>query len=158
MIRGLLGAREPEAYRCTLPGVKRPLHILGPYLGPIGGCDRIRPYANILTLLDKYAPRGHVMFEGVLISDNYGQIGEWLEKRGKQAVVAFLDTPLETCLERLNARTENPGNQHVGKKYQAIKKVRGWFLENGKVRVVDISSDTGADTLLKLLQEDGQTN
>lgn len=154
-IYGLLGARDPEAYLCNLPWLKDNLYVLGPYRNRIGGCDRIRPFDNILTLLDKYAPRGHIMFEGVLVSDNYGRVGEWLESKGSASVVVFLDTPLEVCVERVKARTDKPGTQHMERKFKEILKVRGWFLENGKLRVVDASSETAPVVITELLNAPG---
>jgi hypothetical protein len=152
-IFGVLGPKHPEAYTLSVPGVRQPVFILGPYphRGNTGGCDRVQPYDLILLLLDKYSPRGHILFEGSLVSDNYGQIGEWLAARGRDAVVLFLDTPLDVCLERLRARTANAGVKHIAKRYEAIKRVRLKFLDMGKVRVVDTSPQRGYGDVLNLL-------
>lgn len=149
---GCMGARQPEAYRLMVPGVAKPIYVLGPYIANIGGCDRIRPYDSILDLVRKYAAQGHVVFEGVLISDNYGRMGELLESYGKSAVLMYLDTPLEVCLNNIQARTgEGSKTKHVERKFHEIKKVRGWFLENGKVRIEDVSMNTGYPRLMELL-------
>jgi hypothetical protein len=151
-IFGVLGPKHPEAYTLSVPGVRQPVFILGPYphRGNTGGCDRIQPYDLILLLLDKYSPRGHVFFEGSLISDNYGRVGDWLQARGRDAVVLFLDTPLDVCLERLRARTAHAGVKHVAKRYEAIKRVRIKFLHTGKVSVVDASPERSYGEVLKL--------
>lgn len=144
-IIGLCGPRNPEAYEITVPNASRQLYLLGPYWTPTGGCDAIQPYNKILDLLDKYAPKGHVLFEGSLVSDNYGVIGEWLTSHVDLGVVVFfLNTPLEECLTRLRGRTEGAGEKHVAKRFEAIKRVRTRFLAEGKVQVADISSDNTA--------------
>ena len=155
---GLLGARIPEAYCVQVTQADFPIYVLGPYQATAnesydtGGCDRIQPYDKIITLLNKYVDKGNIVFEGSLVSDNYGKIGEWLEKRGREAVVAFLTTPLKDCLSQLRGRTEGAGVKHVEKRYNAVQKVRGKFLAGGKVTVLDISSSTGAETILKCLR------
>jgi len=151
-IWGNIGFRQQEAYECHLDGVADSVYIIGPYMNNIGGCDRIRPYDTILHLLDKYAARGHVVFEGVLISDNFGQVGEWLENKGKKALVVFLDTPLEVCLSNIAGRTEDAGTKHVERKFIEIQKVKGWFIENDKVRVMDVSMKDGLEKVMGALR------
>src|SRR5690606_34634055 len=69
---GCLGLPRAEANELRVPRVAKPVYILGPYSTPTGGCDSIQPYDLILELMEKYAARGHVIFEGVLISSSYG--------------------------------------------------------------------------------------
>jgi hypothetical protein len=95
-------------------GLLTPLFIIGPYTSPCGGCDAITDYKNILPpLISKYARLGDVLFEGLLISGGYGSVGRKLgELRDTwkhKVVFALLDTPLETCLERVNARRRARG-------------------------------------------------
>ena len=41
---GLFAMLKPEAYKCSVvPGIGYPLHVLGPYVTPCGGCDAIQP-------------------------------------------------------------------------------------------------------------------
>lgn len=153
---GLLGEKYHEAYRLNDLNLNQSLFVIGPYFLAkfpltIGGCDRIQPYDNILELLNKYEPKGHVLFEGSLVSDNYGKIGKWLSDRGRDSVVAFLDTPLKECLKRLRNRTEDAGEKNVTKRFEAIQKVRKKFIKENQVRVIDISSDDGANEIRKLL-------
>jgi hypothetical protein len=109
---GLFGLRRPEAYVGALPGVERGVCILGPYDIPTGGCDNIPTYDQVIELLERYAARGHhVVFEGLLISTcRGGVIGEALERRGRDAAILFLDTPVGTCIERVRARRRARGN------------------------------------------------
>ena len=158
-IYGLLGTKQPEAYELAVPKVARPVFVLGPYLTPTGGCDRIQPYDKILDLIEKYAARGHVLFEGVIVSSSYGRVGRLLEKWGQEAVMAFLTTSLEDCLKnvqkRRNARDDarefNPKN--TTSKYNQILKSRTTIAEAGKLRVVDIDPNKGLAQVLSLLRE-----
>src|SRR5262249_29980519 len=59
-IYGALGPRLPEAYELTLP-LCDPVYVIGPYLTPCGGCDRILPFALVPQLIEKYAQQGHVV-------------------------------------------------------------------------------------------------
>ena len=147
------GLRCPEGYKVRLPQVETDVVVLGPYTSKCGGCDRIQPYDLIIDLLNKYEKRGDVLFEGSLVSDNFGRIGEWLEARGPEVVVVFLDTSLDVCLSWLRQRTPGGGTRHVEKRFRAIKRVRQKFIDAGKVRVTDTSPERAHDEVIKLLKE-----
>lgn len=80
-IHGVLGLRRPEAYKLEFKD-RTPVYVLGPYDVPTGGCDAVHPFSLILDLVHKYAPQGHVLFEGSLVSDHYGKMGALLESFG----------------------------------------------------------------------------
>jgi hypothetical protein len=82
-IYGLLGFRAPVAYRLTLDRCSHDVFVLGPYQTNCGGCDAL-DYDVVLDLISKCAPRGHVVFEGALVSSAYGRIGELLVARFNQ--------------------------------------------------------------------------
>lgn len=109
------GARgtRPLVYRVDLNEDGDGIYIIGPYTSPCGGCDAITDYKNILpTLLERYALEGDILFEGLLISGGYGSVGRSLgalRDKGHRVVFALLDTPLETCLERVNGRRRARG-------------------------------------------------
>ncbi len=104
------GKKKPTGYFVNLPG-KRLLYVVGPYETACGGCDAIQPYADIWPRIQRAAEEGHhVLFEGALVSSSYGNIGRALEAYGRSAVFAFLDTPLEVCLERIKQRRAARGN------------------------------------------------
>jgi hypothetical protein len=125
LIYGVLGPRLPEAYLLMLP---QPVYVLGPYLIPCGGCDRIQPFALVPPLIEKYAQRGHVVFEGLLMSTFYGEVGRLTEAH--DSVVMFLDTPLDVCIARVEARRAAAGNfrpfnpKLLIEKYNTIIKVQ----------------------------------
>jgi hypothetical protein len=132
-----------EIYRVATPAyMVKPLYVIGPYENACGGCDAIQPYSEIWPRVEKYAEEGHVIFEGVLISTNYGTIGTSSEKYGRDFVFAFLNTPLDICLERIKARRLARGNTKPLNPYQtewkhkAINKLVAKFTERGRRCVV----------------------
>jgi hypothetical protein len=101
-IFGTLGGHQPEAIK--LDRSPRPLFALGPY--PVAGCDSIVArlgVQGVLDLLEKYSPRGDVIFEGLIISSMFGAIGAWLHNH-PPAIIAVLDVTLAECLAGLIAR------------------------------------------------------
>lgn len=160
----------PEAYEMRLARVKRPVYVLGPYLNNCGGCDAIQPYEHILTLLDKYSKKGHVIFEGVLVSTTYGSIGEWMARWKKEAVFVFLNTKFKVCLERVLQRrgpveladtffddekpvTDERLTENVAAKFKSIDRVRQRVEAEGIMRSVVVDSDGAAARIHQLLQE-----
>lgn len=157
-IYGILGPKKPEAYQLALSKQKF-LYLLGPYHTPAGGADCIQPYENIPVLVEKYAAKGHVLFEGVLISKSKGTVGICLEQWGKQAVLLFLDTSLEECIrsveqrrtDRDDGRKFNPKN--LTEAFKAVQRVRKTLLNEGILRIVDVSRESASQVILKLLKE-----
>ena len=158
-IYGVLGPRNPEAYVLKFKGVGKLVYVLGPYVTATGGVDNLQPYDLNLTLLEKYGPKGHVLFEGVIVSSSYGRVGRLMEGYGQEAVMAFLDTPLEVCIEnvkkrraaRADGREFNP--QNLTSKYNEIVRSKAKMLAEGKVRVVDVNMKDGPKQILALLRK-----
>lgn len=101
--------KRPQAYELHM-GWKAPLYILGPYTNTCGGMDAISDFMEQESLLKYYADEGHVFYEGLLISTYYGAMGKLTEKWGNEHVFAFLNTPMELCIERIKARRLERGN------------------------------------------------
>lgn len=108
--------RKVRAYQGELDGY--PLFILGSYETACGGCDTINSVQEVADLLRLFmtncdetsvyevdpAP-GIVFFEGLMISHMLGTVGAMQVKLGKQNnVLAFLDTPLDKCIEHVMTR------------------------------------------------------
>jgi len=127
---------RPEGYRVQLPDLKKPLFILGPYETTCGGLDALGEADDHIALLLKYGPQGHVFYEGLLQSGFYGRIGTASEQFGDDHVFAFLDTPLEVCLERVIKRREARGTKtafnpdNTIDKYRAIIRLK-YRLDHG---------------------------
>ena len=74
------------------------------------------------------------------MSDHYGRVGAFLEKHGKDVLVAFMPTSLEECLRRVEARRVgrgaaaafNPANTQ--RRYDRIQKVHARIEADGKLR------------------------
>jgi len=107
------GKKHPEGYRVTISELSKPLYIVGHYETPCGGCDSIQPYSLIWPRVVSYAEKGHVLFEGALVSSSYGNIGRASEVYGDEVVFAFMDTPLEKCIERIKKRREQSGKSYT---------------------------------------------
>lgn len=156
-IFGVLGPSKPEAYKVQLPNVTEPVYVLGPYVTETGGCDCVQPFDLILELLEKYAARGHVVFEGMMVSDTYGRIGRLLEKYGQQAVFTFLPTPLEECIRRVEERRVGRGNtkplnpKNTTNRYASVQKVRDKIEAAGIMRTVTLTVGAEADDVQALL-------
>lgn len=155
---GLLGPRKPEAYALNLPGVKKPVYVLGPYLVATGGCDLVQPYDLILDLIEKYAAKGHVLLEGVLVSSSYGRVGQLMERWGQEAVMAFMTTTLEQCITNVQKRRDARDDKrefdptNLTSKFHSIVKSREKMEAEKKVRVVELTMKDGPKQVLALLK------
>lgn len=119
--------------------------MLGDYTpgatGTTAGCDRIKTQEaakSALELIAQDADVRVVLFEGVVVSTIFGPWKEWAEANGGM-LWAFLDTPLEVCLERI--QTRNGGKpikeELVASKWRTIAGVRKKALKAG-LPVADI--------------------
>lgn len=100
-----------EAYSLLFPG-KKMTHVLGSYENTCGGMDTVGSAAEVIELVDRYSSLGNVVFEGLLQSTYYGKMGERSQKYGDKYIYAFLDTPIELCLERVVARRAVSGRNN----------------------------------------------
>lgn len=141
------GAKRPEAYCCIWNDQPAPLIILGSYENNCGGMDSYPSDAeSIIRLIDEYHSVGHILMEGLLMSTYYGAVGKHLETMGDDAIFAFLDTPILTCLERITHRRDvmksknkfNP--QNTIDKYNTIAQLKKKCEQNGR-RVVTFKYD-----------------
>jgi len=105
-----MASRKPEAYEVSIPGLKDLLYILGPYTATCGGLDSLSDVNDHIRLLEHYGNIGHVFYEGLLGSEYYGRIGKVSEQFGDRHIFAFLDTPIDVCLQRVQARRLAKGN------------------------------------------------
>ncbi len=103
---------KPKGYRvdATTWGIATPVWIVGSYENTCGGADGIRTQEEIADRVVKAQPFGHVLVEGLLLS----QIGlggtatPILKDHG--AVFGFMDTPWDTCVARVLFRRAVAGN------------------------------------------------
>lgn len=144
------------------------LFIVGKYETACGGCDGIQPYSDIWPRVAAAAEdHHHVLFEGALISTTYGSIGQESEFFGNDFVFAFMDTPLEECVRRVNARRAARGAgpiediKNIAGKHATIAALRSKLMyghqtpaasrgEVPKRKVADIDHTQPLRTTLKL--------
>ena len=149
--------KKPEGYTVQLPTGK--LYIVGPYETPCGGCDAVQPYSLILPRIQAAVERGeHVLFEGAMVSSSYGSIGHALnELLHADPIFAFLDTPLDLCLERIRLRRLAKGNtdpvnpKTTAVKFENVARTKLQMEKLGsRVQIIDIDHTHPVKNVLKL--------
>lgn len=104
-----IGSDKPYGYEITMPNKLR-MYAIGSYENTCGGCDTIKTQAEIIERLEYFAPNGHVLVEGLILSTIYGSVGEWSEPYGDKFIFAYLSTPVKECVKRVLARRKAAGN------------------------------------------------
>jgi len=136
------------------------LYVVGCYVNACGGCDSIQPYSEIWPRIERFADLGHVLFEGALVSSSYGNIGRATERYGDECVFAFLDTPLEVCLARIQARRTARGDmrpinpKNTQGKFEGIMKSLPKIRDEFRRRILILDYRKAVPQLLRLFYED----
>jgi len=148
---------RPRVYKTETPA--GPVFIFGSYEAECGGCDTIKHCANDLPILiRKYAEKGNVLFEGLLISGFYSTIGESLaeqERSGKTVIFAFMDTPVEVCISRterrraLRGETKPLNSKNLIEKHKAIETVKRRITSLGHT-VIDVNHEHAINEVVNL--------
>lgn len=101
-----------ESYRGMHKGVN--LAVLGSYVNQCGGMDGIQGKDKRIDMILRYAskPNSITFMEGLIVGKCYGQIGKISEgeKEFGRWLYAWLDTPLEICVDRVIKRRYAKGN------------------------------------------------
>lgn len=131
--------RKVEGYRSLPDGA---FYVLGSYANVCGGCDGIPTQDAVCNRVREYAKHGSVLFEGLLISHLYTRYLNLAREYPQGFAFAFLDTPLDVCLERVQARRDaradklgkprtplNPDNTVA--KWHETHRVANRFVEDG---------------------------
>lgn len=148
--------KKPEGYSMTIADGSK-LFVVGSYKTACGGCDGIQPYNMIWPRVVEYAQEGHVLFEGALVSSSYGNIGRDSTVYGDQFVFAFLNTPLQVCLDRIMQRRKSKGvdkplnPKNTTSKYENIQKSIPKIRDEFGRRVVVIDYRKAVSQVLGLL-------
>ena len=144
--------------RTGVAGIPDSVYVLGPYTLTCGGCDAVQPYDIILDLIRHYATKGHVLFEGALVSSSFGRVGTLIEQRGQEAVFAFLTTPPEECLRRIVQRRLDRGDMRPLNPANTLGKVRSTesskrtIAAKGTVRMIDLDYLSPVEGIVSLLK------
>ena len=102
-------AYEGKYHLLWLPEIEEPVYLIGNYAVNTGGVDSINDINAITSIIDVLHKKGHVVFEGLLISTYYGHLGQHSKQYGDAYIYAFLDTPEEVCVDRVMKRREAAG-------------------------------------------------
>lgn len=134
------------------------LIVVGRYETACGGGDGI-PTQQLVKDSIMLATRKarNVFFEGVIIStifQGYYELATKLRARGHAFVWAYLDTPLEICLARIQTRNggEPIKEDLVANKVRAIASTRVKAMA-AKEQVQDVRYDNATKDVLKILRE-----
>lgn len=122
------------------------------------GLDRIKTQAAAKAVIEHVGADPDikaVLFEGVVVSTIYGPWREWSRANGGM-IWAFLDTPLEVCLKRIQER--NGGKpikeEQVAAKHRIIQRVKEKAKADGE-RVADIHWQTALRDIKAILASVG---
>jgi len=85
------------------------VYILGRYETPCGGCDGIPTQDEVRRRVRKYSKKGHVLFEGLIVTSCYGKYRDLFRKSKQPYSFLFLKTNIETCIKRVEARRAKRG-------------------------------------------------
>ncbi len=141
-------------------GPNKDLYVVGRYTTDCGGCDTVKTADRVCNLVRGYSLQGSVLFEGVIVSDTYERylkLDHELTKLGQTFVWAFLDTPVEVCIERVKARRLASGNEkpldetNTRTRWQRIRRVREKARSAGR-RVMDLDHRDPLPQVLELLR------
>ncbi len=116
------------------------IYVLGRYETPTGGCDCIRTQDEICAGIRKLSAFGNVVFEGFLISGLYARYRELEDdlKSTHHWIWAYLDTPLQKCIERTIKRRAARGNTkqfnptNLEEKFRAVITTRAKLEQEGR--------------------------
>ncbi len=139
-----LKGTKVEAYGLHMAPDRPDLYVLGSYRSVCGGMDTVGDSATAINMVNRYALKGDVLHEGLLQSTYYGAPGKASEPYENRYVFAFLDTPIDMCLERVCQRREMSNSKNkfdptlTIQKHETILRLRDRLRAMGR-RVVTLS-------------------
>lgn len=118
-VRSYIGHVELDPVFTEPAGEKRPIVVFGSYETQCGGCDTIPAVQIVADMLRSYMrdpkmKHGLVFYEGLMISHMIGTVGSAAREFNSQHVMAFLNTPLEVCIQRVRDRRVARGADGAG--------------------------------------------
>ena len=165
IVRRLMDAGDSEALgkqavRTALPSFKWPLFFIGRYNNVCGGMDTVPTQADCATWVYNTYDHGHVICEGLLASGVGPKAtlpAACISAAGPNAWFLCLDTPLEVCLERVQRRRDergddrpfNPANTQA--KWEQTRRAYQ-LLEEGGANVRWLPYETAYEKVLKMLE------
>lgn len=100
------GRKRPIGYVLSNEGNGKPLYVVGHYETACGGCDTIakKQFDTVYELVREYAEKGHVLYEGLLLTAESNRRIELHKERPGELVLIHLTTSLEQCIESIKLR------------------------------------------------------
>ncbi len=99
--------------------------------------------------------------EGILVAHTKGRYVELALSGRLDYWFAFLDTPLDVCIERVRGRRAASSNRftntpfdpkNVVKEYHSVRKIRDWMVEDGRFQVFDLDHTDPVPAVCRLLE------
>jgi hypothetical protein len=144
----------------TSEGISNKLYVLGSYQTTCGGTDAINTQEEIAERALVCHPRGHVLLEGLLLSKvGPGAITTQMLKPTGAYVAAILDTPLATCLQRVQQRRDERGEDKPFNPKNTISAHKSTYdacvnLHNaGGVKIITIDHTNAFDETLDIFKK-----
>ena len=139
----------------------QPWVVLGRYETACGGCDTIKTQCEIVRRVEAYhRMHANIWLEGLLMSGMYGAVGACSELFADTWVFAFLDTPLNKCLQRIRQRHKAAGNlkplneTNTRVRHMTIQRTQERITAMGR-RVVVLDHTKALEQLLKIIKKEG---
>lgn len=164
VLRQYAATRSPEVRTVEVPDHKpipvtylsNRVAILGDYspeaTGTTAGCDRIKTQQAAKDAL-KAIEADAVLFEGIIVSTIFQPWSDWSHENNGM-VWAFLDTPLDVCLDRIQSRNGGkPINEKlVADKWNGINRVKDKATEAGE-RVETLNYNKALEELAEIVDD-----
>ncbi|KKK87690.1 hypothetical protein LCGC14_2750720 [marine sediment metagenome] len=127
-----------------------PVYFVGSYVTMSGGADWVMKHFggldDVCDIVRGFAGKGHVFFEGFIISGLFKRFYELSQELGG-ITWCYMDTPLEVCYKRIEARNKDKtaasgrirgssGTRHVEKKLIAAESTRKKFKNKGEETII----------------------
>tara|TARA_R110002167_G_scaffold42421_9_gene128756 strand:+ start:1822 stop:2427 length:606 start_codon:yes stop_codon:yes gene_type:complete len=151
---------KPLVYKGQVMSI--PVYFLGSYKTSCGGCDTIpsvKIVAGLLDTLTNEHEHGTIVFEGLMISHMIGTVGAKLKELGvEKSILAFLDTDIETAIQRVKDRRLAAGNtkplneDNTRKDHPRVIAARNNAIEQG-FQVYDIDHKNAVEVTKTLLNK-----
>lgn len=145
----------------------QPVYVVGHYTdAACSGGDTISKQDDMCSLVRHFGRFGHVLFENVVVSTIYSRyvaLDAMMCSMGHPYIWAYMDTPLELCIERVLQRRKARGDDRpfdatsTEHKCASSWRTHDKALEAGlDARHVSHVGDEGVTQLLRWLEEDDE--
>lgn len=145
------GRRQPTGYWLGDQGDSRRVYLLGHYESACGGCDTLPSYDVIYDMVRAAAGIGHVLFEGLLVSEEVKRTKEL-----ENLLVVQLTTPIEVCLEGIRERRRARGDErelnpaNTTNRVKTVERACQLLREHG-IAVETLDRESAAIRVMELL-------